>query len=90
MLTCCNQNCEQGRKCPARRKLTERDLDRNQAAKVAASMSMPELLLATGAMAGPYRKMRAANLFGNILRRMHRALCAASKTVLRMVQRGIV
>lgn len=55
-MDCCAYDCHQGRDCPARG-LTAAELDRRNA-WLNERRSLPDLLLHTGAMQGPYRKTR--------------------------------
>ena len=64
MLTCCNQRCDQGRRCPKRQ-----------------AKSLPDLLLSTEAMTGPYRRTRPVTRWSTLLRRACSALGVAVRTL---------
>lgn len=49
-------------------------LDMRQREREIRSLSLPDLLLTTGAMSGPHRRARPATI--GLLKRLHRALAA--------------
>ena len=65
---------QQGRVTPT--KPSEADLDRRQAERAAASMSLPDLLLSKDAMTGPYKRTHPITRWSQALKRFNRALLA--------------
>ena len=61
-MICCTGNCRQGRDCPAR--------------KAGRGVPLPDLLLSTGTMEGPFRRTRPITRWTRVARRFTRALLA--------------
>lgn len=68
--------CTQSGRVTPTKLLTERLLDARQMERVVAGRSLPYLLLATGALEGPFRRTRPVTRWTLAARRFTRALLA--------------